>query len=109
MSAPRAGMSRPVPRHKPVSLPPAYTSAFALIRIAPGGAGLFRYLLEAQDNLAFFTVLDPGEGLFKLVFSPHQKAQVMDALASMRDSVEFEVCDWSAPPGGAVPSALPQG
>lgn len=97
MSAPSAGKPRPVLRRKPVSLPPARTSAFALIRIAPGDAGLFRYLLEAQDNLAFFTVLDPGEGLLKLVFSPHQKAQVMDALASMRDMVELEVYDWPAP------------
>ncbi len=97
MSALRAGTSRSVPRHKPVSLPPARASAFALIRIAPGDAGLFRYLLEAQDNLALFTVLDPGEGLFKLIFSPHQKTQVMDALASMRNMVRLEVYDWPAP------------
>ena len=92
MSALRAGTSRSVPRHKPVSLPPARASAFALIRIAPGDAGL-----EAQDNLALFTVLDPGEGLFKLIFSPHQKTQVMDALASMRNMVRLEVYDWPAP------------
>lgn len=97
MSALSVERARPALRHKPVSLSPAHISAFALIRIAPGGAGLFRYLLEAQDNLAFFTVLDPGEGLFKLIFSPHQKTQVMDALASMRNMVDLEVYDWPTP------------
>ena len=94
MFAPGAGISRPQRRHNPVSLPPAHDSAFALIRIAPGDAGLFRYLLEAHDNLALFTVIDPGRGLLKLIFSPHQKEQVREALAAMRPLVTFEVGDW---------------
>ena len=81
MFAPGAGISRPQRRHKPVSLPPAHDSAF-------------RYLLEAHDNLALFTVIDPGRGLLKLIFSPHQKEQVREALAAMRPLVTFEVGDW---------------
>ena len=75
MFAPGAGISRPQRRHKPVSLPPAHDSAFALIRIAPGDAGLFRYLLEAHDNLALFTVIDPGRGLLNPYFPRTRKSR----------------------------------
>lgn len=80
-----------------VSLPPAQRSVSFLIRIAPGDTGLFRYLLEARDNLAFFTVLDPGEALLRLIFSPHQKEQVLEALAAMQELISFEVGTWPLP------------
>ena len=94
MSTSDSGKARPVRRWKPVSLPPAHTSGYALIRIATGDAGLFRYLLEAADNLATFTVIDPREGLIKLVFSPHQRGQVMEYLESMKELVRFELSEW---------------
>ena len=94
MSANDSGKARPVRRWKPVSLPPARISGYALIRIAMSDAGLFRYLLEAADNLATFTVIDPREGLIKLIFSPHQREQVMEYLESMQSMVHFEVSDW---------------
>lgn len=38
--------------------------------MAPQDTGLFRRLLEAYDNLAYFTVLETDTALLKLVFLP---------------------------------------
>ena len=84
----------PARRRKPVALPPASVSDMLLIRIAPSDTGLFRYLLEGGDNLAMLTVLDPKKALFKLLFSPHQREELLDFLESMRQAVPFEVQEW---------------
>ena len=90
--APRSGaLAR---RRKPVSLPAASTSEVLLIRIASADTGLFRYLLEGGDHLSMLTVLDPKAALFKLLFSPHQREEVMALLDSMRQTVPFEVEEW---------------
>lgn len=82
-------------RRKPVHLPAAGASEKILIRIAPGDTGLFRYLLEgAGGHLAMLTVLDPKQALFKLLFSPHQREELMDALEGVRLSVPFEMQEW---------------
>ena len=65
-----------------------------LIRIAPSDTGLFRYLLEGGDQLAMLTVLDPKKALFKLLYSPHQRGELMALLDSMRQTVPFEVEAW---------------
>ncbi len=82
---------------KPVSLLPATRSAVLLIRIAPRDVGLFRFLLEARDNLALFTVLDPRAALLKLLFSPHQLDNLRVALADLAEMLSFRVEVWSAP------------
>lgn len=82
-------------RRKPVRLPAAVTSEMLLIRIAPRDTGLFRYLLEGGgEHLAMLTVLDPHAALFKLLFSPHQREEVLELLQGMRVTVPFEVRDW---------------
>lgn len=83
-------------RRKPVTLSPAARSAVLVIRIAPRDVGLFRFLLEARDNLALFTVLDPRAALLKLLFSPHQKEEVRAALADMADLIPMHVEAWPA-------------
>ena len=92
-------------RRKPASLPPAPRSAVLLIRIAPRDVGLFRFLLEARDNLALFTVLDPRAALLKLLFSPHQSDDVRAALADMAAMLPFRVEEWSMPRGPRVTRA----
>ena len=87
----------PARRYKPVRLPAASVSEALLIRIAPGDTGLFRYLLEGGDHLCMLTVLDPKVALFKLLFSPHQREEVMALLDSMRQTVPFEVEEWPIP------------
>lgn len=96
--------ARPAPggvragRRRTLSLPPAFSSAVLLIRIAPRDVGLFRFLLEGHDNLGLFTVLDPRVALLKLLFSPHQAADMRAALAEMAGLVPFDVEEWPAPP-----------
>lgn len=89
--------SSPGRRHKPVSLSPARRSAQLVIRIAPRDVGFFRFLLEARDNLALFTVLDSRTALLKLLFSPHQTDDVRAALAAMQTLLTFDVEDWPFP------------
>lgn len=89
--------SSPGRRYKPVSLPPARRSGQLVIRIAPRDVGLFRFLLEAQDNLALFTVLDSRTALLKLLFSPHQTGDVRAALAAMQTLLTFDVEEWPFP------------
>lgn len=90
-SAGNTGDSR---RHKPVSLPAAQHSGRLLIRIAPSDVGLFRFLLEACDNLALFTMLENRTALLKLLFSPHQRQAVLQALERMKLTVDFCVEEW---------------
>ncbi|MCH5276612.1 MAG: DUF4911 domain-containing protein [Desulfovibrionaceae bacterium] len=97
--------ARPAPggvragRRKALSLPPAFSSAALVIRIAPRDVGLFRFLLEGRDNLGLFTVLDSRAALLKLLFSPHQTADMRAALAEMAELVPFAVEEWPAPRG----------
>lgn len=85
-------------RRKPVRLPEAGTSQMLLIRIAPRDTGLFRYLLEGGGgHLAMLTVLDPRKALFKLLFSPHQREELVALLEGMRETVPFEMQDWPFP------------
>lgn len=97
--------ARPAPggihagRRKALSLPPAFSSAVLVIRIAPRDVGLFRFLLEGRDNLGLFTVLDPRVALLKLLFSPHQAADMRVALTEMAELAPFAVEEWPAPFG----------
>ncbi len=60
------------------------------IKIAPSKVGLFRFLLEAYDNLALFTVLDKYQAILKIFYSPHQKIEVLQRLEDMKSFVAFE-------------------
>ena len=85
----------PARRRRPLALPAANASEIVLIRIAPSDTGLFRYLLEGGgEHLAMLTVLDPKKALFKLLFSPHQREELLAFLESMRQAVPFEVQEW---------------
>ncbi|WP_035067368.1 DUF4911 domain-containing protein [Nitratidesulfovibrio termitidis] len=55
-------MARKRPRKPSPPLPPPRTSARLYARIAPRHIAMFRFLLEAQDNLGYMTVLDRGVG-----------------------------------------------
>lgn len=91
----RSASGKGTRRRKPVRLPAAGTSEMLLIRIAPRDTGLFRYLLEGGgEHLAMLTVLDPHAALFKLLFSPHQREELVELLEGMRQTVPFEIREW---------------
>lgn len=55
-------MARKRPRKPSPPLPPPRASSRLYARIAPRHIAMFRFLLEAQDNLGYMTVLDRGVG-----------------------------------------------
>lgn len=87
---------RPLPqpkKRKPAkkrSLPPATRSGRLYVTIAPSKVHLFRYFLEAEDNLALMTVVDRWRAALMVRFSPHQEAEVRACLARMKSAVPFE-------------------
>lgn len=83
-----------VRRFKPVRLPPAIRSKHLLVSIAPHQVCFFRFLLEAYDNLALFTVIDKHVATLKLLFSPQQEKEVRAALEAMQQTVAFDVQEW---------------
>lgn len=60
---------------------------------------MFRFLLEARDNLAGFTVLDRRECLLKVFFSPHQAQDVRRELAAMGEAIPLAVMPWPSEGG----------
>ena len=69
-------------------------SDFLLLSLAREHTAIFRFLLEAYENLAYFTVLDRKTALLKLVFSPNQRAGVLAALDEIALSVPLIVREW---------------
>ncbi|MEG6504676.1 DUF4911 domain-containing protein [Nitratidesulfovibrio sp. 1201_IL3209] len=55
-------MARKRPRKPAPPLPPPRESSRLYARVAPRHIAMFRFLLEAQDNLGYMTVLDRGVG-----------------------------------------------
>ena len=78
---------------RPCPAPPRHSGRL-LVRLAPADVALFRFLLEAYENLAFFTVLERKTALLKVVFSPQQEDAVRAALAAIGASVPLTVADW---------------
>ena len=77
-------------RYRP-PLSPAVESGRIYIRIDSRDVGMFRFLLEAEDNLGYMTVLDRWRALLKVTFSPHQSQQMRACLGGMREMLDFEI------------------
>lgn len=77
-------------RDRSAVLPPARESPALYLRLPAERTALFRFLLEAYENVAYFTVLDRREALIKVIFSPHMRAQAEAALADIARSVPLE-------------------
>lgn len=98
MPRPRGSASGPPSlreRRKPApAQPPPTRSASLLVRIAPEHTGLFRFLLEAYEHIAYFTVLENKTALLRVIFSPHREREAREALTQMAQSLPFTVEEW---------------
>lgn len=65
-----------------------------LVRVAKADIGMFRFLLEAYENLAFFTVLEREPPLLKLVFTAESKQETLQALTEIGRAINVELEDW---------------
>lgn len=73
---------------------PPRRSGRLLVRLAPEDVALFRFHLEAHDNLALFTTLERKTALLKVLFSPQDEEAVRLALEEIAASVPLAVEDW---------------
>ena len=77
-------------KRRPFPVPPApYWSDCVYIRVPSEQVAMFRFLLEAEDNLAYMTVVDRWKAVLRIVFSPHQREKAMACLETIRDCVAF--------------------
>lgn len=68
--------------------------ACLLLRLETGDVAMFRFLLEAYDNLAMFTVLERRPALLKVFFPPENKKHVLKALAEIGSSIPVKIEAW---------------
>lgn len=72
-------------------LPAAQKSAYLFVQLPPTHVAMFRFLLEAYENVAYFTVLNRYSALLKIVFSPHREKATRQALADIAESLPLSV------------------
>ena len=77
-------------RHYPCPPPPERSSRL-YVRIAREKIALFRFLLEAHDNLGVFTVVSKFKGILMLRYSPHQEREMRAFLTGARQEMDIEV------------------
>lgn len=77
-----------------VSHKQARRSDFVLVRMEAKRIAMFRFLLEAFENLAYFTVLERRPALLKVSFAPGSRAEVLATLLKMQASIPFEWQIW---------------
>lgn len=84
---PKKGKTRCVSRR----LPAPRWSDRLYVRIEPDKVGMFRFLLEAEDNLGYMSVVDRWAAVLQVVFSPHQEQAVRRHMRAMQSLVPFTV------------------
>ena len=83
-------------KRRPIRLPVPEYSDKVLVSVPPQHVGMFRFLLEGYDNIASFTVLDRGEALLRVFFSPHQHTEARSALEGIAAVLPITVRPWPA-------------
>lgn len=78
-------------RRLPPPLPAPRFSSCLYVRLAPGDVAMFRFLLEAEDNLAYMSTVDRWACVLRVTFSPHQEAAARQCLETMREKIDFEI------------------
>lgn len=79
-------------RRKPRKpLPPPKWSELMYAQLEPKYIGMFRFLMEAEDNIGYMSVVDKFTAIIKIVYSPHQKREVTAFLDGMRETIPFTI------------------
>lgn len=69
-------------------------SAYLLARMDSCHVAMFRFLLEANDNMALFTVLERSPALLKIIFARESKDAVLKILDSIAKSLPVTYENW---------------
>lgn len=70
-------------------LPLPARSARLYIYVHPSEVHLFRYFLEARDNLGLMTVVDRWRAALMVRYSPHQEREMRAFLEEVRADLDF--------------------
>lgn len=103
-TAPARKPRRVRPRRGRVFAAPGW-SARVYVRVGRKDVALFRFLLEAWDNLALFTVVDRAGGILMLRFSPHQERELRTFLEAVQEEISVEVVSWPGSPSTSLSAA----
>ncbi len=76
-------------RYRGEILPAPERSTRLYVQIAPRDVGMFKFLLEAEDNLGYMSVVDRWQATLKVVFSPHQKKAMKLWLKAAAQTLRF--------------------
>ncbi len=77
--------------HYPAPLPTPKFSSRLYVRLDMRDVAMFRFLLEAEDNLAYASTVDRWSCVLRVSFSPHQEQAVWKYLETMRERVPFKI------------------
>ena len=75
----------------PAPLPAPRFSACLYVRLAPRDVAMFRFLLEAEDNLAYMSTVDRWTSVLRITFSPHQETALRRYLETLREKLAFSI------------------
>ncbi len=73
------------------SAPDLLWSARLYLRLDPSQVHVFRFHLEAMDNLGIMSVVDRWKAVLLVRYAPGRKNDLMDFLNSLRSAVPFEL------------------
>ena len=90
-ASPQQKKRKPKKFRYPAPLPAPKFSSCLYVRLDPKDVAMFRFLLEAEDNLAYATTVDRWSCAVRVTFSPHQEKAVRAYLETMRERVRFEI------------------
>lgn len=90
-------------RRLPPPLPAPRWSGRLYVRIAPDKVGMFRFLLEAEDNLGYMSVVDRWAAVLQVVFSPHQEQTMRQCMRDMQTLIPFTLLEPPSSPPDTKP------
>lgn len=70
-------------------MPKSRYSAVIYVWLNPHKVGMFRFLLEAWDNLALATTLERDTAIVKVIYAEESRATVLAALEDMQRTLAF--------------------
>ena len=69
-------------------------SRHLLIYMPAQNVAMFRFLLEAYENLALFTVVERRPSILMLSFAEESRGEIINMLNEIASAVEFTWTEW---------------
>lgn len=69
------------------------------VKLHGSDVGMFRFMLEGEENLALATTLERDTAVVKVSFAPESKAQVLRTLTQIRRTLDIS---WLECPGKGI-------